>query len=294
MSDPTTLYIIGNGPARGEGMRWFEQWARKQRPGGVQAAALDLPPQPGREDYRKVVSRVQDEPGAVGALLASHRRELLAASRDQFADLTTEASLSGELSCLYKEDGQLVGHTTRPQAAGLALARFLGPGYWLRHDAELLCLGADGAAPALLTYVATRAPAGDRPPRLVLADHDMARLHDVEQLLQRLPVAGVEVQLFHTSNAAGNNQLLAGLPEHSVVVNASGQAQESPLTANARFPRHGAAWDLHHEPRTPFLHLAQSQPHDLALRVEDGTAFHELAWATGVGYVLGVDVVGGR
>jgi shikimate 5-dehydrogenase len=230
----------------------------------------------------------------VGALVGGQRRALLQATREQFEDLTTEASLSGELSCIYKEEGQLVGHTTRPDAAGRALAQLLGPGYWLRHGAQLLCLGAGGAALPLLTYFATRAPAGDRPQRLVLTSQDIEQLHMVEQLLQRLSVAGVSVQLFHTS-PAGNDQLLAELPDHSVVVNATPagpNAAQSPLTPAARFPQHGAAWDMSNTGDSPFLQLARTQANERPLRLQNAALFHKLAWQTGVGYVLGVEVDG--
>ena len=298
MTDSTTLYFIDNGPARGEGMRLFEQWARALRLGlspdaEPQAVALELPPDAGPQAYREAVSRVADEENAVGALVGWQRRALLEATRDQFEDLTTEASLSGELSCIYKEEGQLVGHSTRPDAAGQALVQLLGPGYWLRHGAELLCLGAGGAALPLLTYFASHAPAGDRPQRLVLTSQDIEELHVVEQLLQRLSVAGVSVQLFHTS-PTGNDQLLAELPDHSVVVNATaaGANGQSPLTPAARFPQYGAAWDMTNVDNGPFLQLARAQANERTLRLQDAAPFNKLAWTTGVGYVLGVEVGG--
>ena len=60
-----------------------------------------------------------------GALVTTHKIDLLKACRDLFDEFDYYAQLTGEISCISKRDGKLCGHAKDPISSGLALEAFL-------------------------------------------------------------------------------------------------------------------------------------------------------------------------
>jgi shikimate 5-dehydrogenase len=170
---------------------------------------------------------------------------------------------------------------------------FLPPDFWRRHKTELLCLGAGGAAVALLIHFATRTPATNRPQKLILIDRELSRLQYIEHLLRRLELAEMSVELIHNQHATSNDRLLQELPDYSVVVNATGMGKDipgSPLTKAARYPLHGTVWELNYRGALPFLKQARAQKEERDLQVEDGWEYFILGWTMVISYVFATNV----
>ena len=71
------------------------------------------------ENYRRAVAFIKDDPLSLGALVTTHKLDLLHACRDQFDRLDEFAEMMGEISSISK-DGGLVGHAKDPITSGLA------------------------------------------------------------------------------------------------------------------------------------------------------------------------------
>ena len=105
------------------------------------------------QNYRKAVAFIKQDPLSLGALVTTHKIDLLTACRDQFDRLDEFAELMGEISSISKDDGQLVGHAKDPITSGLALEAFLPQHHWQRTGAEAMVLGAGGSAIAVTWYM---------------------------------------------------------------------------------------------------------------------------------------------
>jgi len=135
--------------------------------------------------------------------------------------------------------------------------------------------------------------AEDRPKRLFLLDRDPAQLERAQTLLDRLPVGLPPVDLVLTQAAEENDRFLAGLPAHSLVVNATGVGKDlpgSPLSPNARFPDYGVVWELNYRGDLQFLRQARDQEQERHLIIGDGWQYFLLSWSLIVGLVFDAPV----
>lgn len=263
-----TIEFVGVTTGSSSIMRLFPLWARELGLDGAQIAGRDLPLRAPREDYRAVVEQVRDDPQTRGALVTTHKLALLESARDLFDELDPYAERLGEVSCISKRGGRLIGHAKDPITAGHALAALLGPDHFATTGAQVLCLGAGGAGTAIVVHLLDRE---DRPERIVVTDTDPERLREVAALgnVERAP-ADAAASLMHE------------LPAGSLVVNATGLGKDrpgSPLPDGARFPTGGVVWELNYRGELDFLHQARAQEAERDLRVADGWLYFLHGWA---------------
>jgi shikimate 5-dehydrogenase len=288
-----TMYFVGVSTEQSAALRMFPTWAEILGLEHARLQGLDLPPNAPAERYRQLVTHIKEDPQSLGARLTAHRLNVARAAGDLFHELSDDAELCNEVSCIYKRDGRLLGHATGPEVAGRASEQFLGAYYWRQHEADVLCLGAGSAAAALATYLATRANEENRPRRLLLVDRRETRLDEAQALLEHLSLSPMKAALIHNDRPQANDRLMSMLPPHSLVVNATGLGRDipgSPLTPAARFPQNGAAWELNERGERPFLQQARAQAAESDLRVEDGRRYFLLGWRKAVGYVFDLSI----
>ncbi|RPJ60514.1 MAG: shikimate dehydrogenase [Acidobacteria bacterium] len=287
-----TMYFIGVKTAGSAALRMFPRWAQGLGLENAQLVGLDFPLDASDRLYREAVMLIKDDPLSLGALVTSHKIRLRNAAGDLFDELTEDSRLVQEVSCIYKWDGRLIGHATDPSVSGRALGRLCGTIGASLRDGQALCLGSGGAGQSLLAYFRTKAE--DRPERLFVVDRDPGQLEKAQALLDRLPGAGTfPVELVLTKSAEENDEILARLPAHSLVVNATGVGKDipgSPLTGAAVFPDHGIAWELNYRGDLEFLRQAREQQQERHLTIGDGWQYFLLSWALIVGMVFNVSV----
>jgi shikimate 5-dehydrogenase len=248
----------------------------------VELVGRDLPIHAPPEQYRETVAWLREEPDNVGALVTTHKIDLYHAARDLFDDVDDYAQLLGEVSCIARRDGRLLGWATDPISAGRALEEILGPDYFSRTGGEVLCFGAGGAGNAITLYMLTELRAEEQPRRIIVTDPDPERLAMLEALHSRLD-SGAHVEYIRSGDAPVGDQLVAGLRDHSLVINATGMGKDrpgSPVSDDVRFPREGIAWELNYRGELRFLHTAWKQRDERNLRVEDGWAYFIFGWTT--------------
>jgi shikimate 5-dehydrogenase len=235
-----------------------------------------------------------------GAVVTAHKLGMYDAARHLFDATDRFVPLCREVSAIAKRDGQVVAFARDAVAAGATLRTLLGPGYWSHHRADVLCLGAGGAATAIALCLlsdpaaisADLRPASVLPRRILFVDIDRGRLAALRVMAGAVnPRARVEY-LCHAS-AEDNDALLAGLPPGSLIVNATGMGKErpgSPLTDRAAFPASAVVWDLNYRGDLRFLRQARAQQERQGLRVNDGWLLFLHGWTEALSPILDVDL----
>lgn len=247
---------------------------------GIEATleGVDLPLHAPREHYRAALQRIRDDSGVAGALVTSHKLDLVAAAADLFDRLDPLARQSGEVSCISKGPaGELIGHAKDPITAGLALADFVPADHW-RGGAEVLCLGSGGAALAIALHLAGSSPG---PSRMRVSDVRADRLDHLRAVLGRLG-GDLALDTRLCRGSGDNDRLLAELPPDSLVINATGLGKDrpgSPLGPDARFPARALVWELNYRGRLDLLRQARDQQRERALLIEDGWRYFLHGWS---------------
>jgi shikimate 5-dehydrogenase len=270
-------------------MRVFPRWAAALGLGDCELHGIDLPPRAPAADFRAVVRFIKDDPLSLGALVTTHKLDLLAAARDLFDGFDAYATALHEVSCLSKAQGRLLGHAKDPVASGLALAALLPEGHFRRTGAEVFVIGAGGAALAISVCLGHRT---DRPARLIVSDRDPARLREIAATHHRLAL-DLPIRHVHAVGDADNAAILPGLSDHSLVVNATGLGKDapgSPLPDAALFPRNGIAWDLNYRGDLRFMEQARRQAAARRLRVADGWVYFLHGWTRAIAEVFHIEI----
>jgi shikimate dehydrogenase len=249
----------------------------------------DIPVRGPREAYRSIVRSIREEGETVGALVTTHKMDLLAAARDLFDSLDPYAEAFREVSGIAKRGGRLHGSAKDPFSSGLALEHFLPAGHWREHpEAEALILGAGGAGLALSAYLMRPEHGGNRPARITLSDVNARNLETCREVHGRLERAA-ELRYVELGAGNTNDRLLAGLPPGSLVVNATGLGKDrpgSPLAGEGPFPMDGFAWEFNYRGELEFLRQARLQEISRRLTVEDGLVYFIFGWALVIGEVF--------
>lgn len=287
-----TFYFVGVTTGRSSIRRVFPRWAERLGLGDALLVGIDLPLHAPREDYRRVVEFIKQDPLSLGALVTTHKIDLYEACTDLFDRVDPLAQLMGEVSCLSKRDGRLVCHAKDPISSGLAVDDFLRPGYWQETRAEAFLMGAGGSAIAISWYLTRPERGEDRPSRIVVSNRSPQRLETFQQVYAEFG-GDVPVEVVHTPVPEDNDAVLAGLRPGSLVVNATGLGKDapgSPLTDAAVFPRDAVAWDLNYRGDLVFLDQARAAQAGRGVRVEDGWVYFLHGWTQVIAEVFDVQI----
>jgi len=280
-----TFTFIGVSTGQSSIMRVFPRWRDLLRLGDeVEMAGQDLPIHAPPARYRETVSRLRDDPTQLGALVTTHKIDLYQAAGDLFAETDHYARLCGEISCIARRDGRLLGWAKDPISAGRVLDGMLGPGYFGHTGGEVLCFGAGGAGVAITLHLLSRSGAHDRPARVTVTDRDLDRLEKLRRLQRRVD-SGASVHYLHTADPRAHDELVARLPAGSLVINATGMGKDtpgSPVSDRVVFPEQGIAWDLNYRGELDFLRQARAAGAGRRLRIEDGWDYFILGWTVAI------------
>jgi len=282
------MYFIGVSTAHSMIMRVFPDWANHLGLGSCRIHGIDLALHDEAEHYRQVVQFIKTDPFSLGALVTTHKIDLLRASRDMFDELDEFGSLMGEVSSLSKRDGRLVGAAKDPITSGLALRAFLPDGYWARTGADAFIIGAGGSSIALSSFLMRAEHGTDRPRRLFVSNRSSGRLEEMRQIHSQLHIS-FPVEYLHTPTPQDNDAVLARIVPGSLVVNATGMGKDSPgspVTGAVPFPKGSCVWDFNYRGELQFLHLARDQGATGELSIQDGWLYFVYGWLSVIGDVF--------
>ncbi|NLX11589.1 MAG: shikimate dehydrogenase [Chloroflexi bacterium] len=287
--DIPTMYFVGVTTGKSSIMKVFPRWSDILGL-GAQIAGYDAPLHAPDEVYRAIVEHIRHDPLSLGALVTTHKIDLLTATCDRFDYLDPYAQLCGEISSISKRGGRLRGHAKDPITSGLALQAFIEPGYWGRTGGHVLCLGSGGSAVAISVYLAERPDPADRPAKFIAVNRTQPRLDMLRDIHARLQT-DIEFEYILNEDPRINDDLMAALPPGSLVINATGMGKDlpgSPITDAGLFPENGWAWELNYRGELDFMHQAECQRASRGVKVEDGWIYFVHGWTQVIAEVFDV------
>ena len=263
-----TMYFVGVTTGKSSIMKVFPKWSDVLGI-GAHIVGYDCPIHGPAEDYLAIVRHIKADPLSMGALVTTHKIDLLTATRYEFDYLDPYALLCGEISSISKRHGTLRGHAKDPISSGLSLEAFVPRGHWGRTGGHVLCLGAGGSAVAISVYLAGLADKADRPQKFIAVNRSPGRLDALREIVRQLNT-DIEFEYILNEDPVENDAIMAQLPAGSMVINATGMGKDrpgSPVTNDAIWPQDGLVWELNYRGELDFMHQAREsgaglQPHD--------------------------------
>ncbi|MDZ7616014.1 MAG: shikimate dehydrogenase [Patescibacteria group bacterium] len=287
-----TMYFVGVTTGKSSIMQVFPRWAEHLGLDGAVIRGIDCRWHDDPQVYRRVVDFLRRDPLSLGALVTTHKIDLLNACRDMFDELDPYADLLGEVSSISKRDGKLVGHAKDPITSGLGLEAFLPEGHWEQRGAEALVLGAGGSSVAVTCYLMDPRHGTNRPSAIHVTNRSVPRLEEMERIHERIG-RPVPVYYHHCPTPEQNDAIVDRMGPRAVVLNATGLGKDapgSPITFAAQFPEDGYAWDFNYRGDLLFLEQARRQQAKRRLHVEDGWVYFLHGWTRVIAEVFHLDI----
>ncbi len=289
-AEKPTIYFIGVTTGKSSIMRVFPKWAEAL---GLDAVikGIDFQPHSAPEAYREAVAFIKEDPLSLGALVTTHKIDLYHACRDMFEYLDPFALKLGEISSISKKDGKLCGHAKDPISSGLALEHFVPRDYWKEHGGDVFLMGAGGAALAMSLYFGQEKSGEDIPKRVIISNRSVPRLESAKKILAGLNPA-IQFAFYHAPRPEDNDQILASLSPHSLIVNATGLGKDapgSPLTDQCEFPQGSLVWEINYRGERIFMEQAKAQQAEKNLYIEDGWIYFIHGWTQVVAEVFHIE-----
>jgi shikimate 5-dehydrogenase len=230
---------------------------------------------------------------SLGALVTTHKLDLLKACRDQFEGLDPLAEMMHEISSISKHDGQLTGHAKDPITSGLSLNAFLPEDHWRQTGAEAFVLGAGGSCIALTWHLMKKKHGANRPSKIIVSNRSQARLDEIRDFHRRLN-SGVQTEYVLAPTTAANDAVCCSLKPGSLIVNATGLGKDapgSPLSDAARFPKQSLVWEFNYRGDLLFLRQAEARRQaDHIRHIEDGWIYFVHGWTRVIAEVFHFDI----
>ncbi|MFN2303708.1 MAG: shikimate dehydrogenase family protein [Anaerolineales bacterium] len=287
-----TFYFIGVTTGQSSINKVFPLWMKDIGREDVVIEGWDCKIHDKPEKYREAVLQIKNDPLSLGALVTTHKIDLLNACRDLFDYLDPYAKITGEISSISKKDGLLEGHAKDPISSGLAMDAIVVKDYFSKTNGSVLSFGAGGSAIATFLHLASKEDKGDRPELFTFVNRSMGRLDHAQEMIEALDT-DIDVNYIQNSDPEVNDQIMAELPPKSVVINATGMGKDtpgSPVTWDGLFPRDGIAWEFNYRGELDFLHQALAQKNSRNIQVEDGWLYFIHGWTQVISQVLHFDL----
>jgi shikimate 5-dehydrogenase len=291
-AEKPTFYFIGVTTTKSSIMRVFPAWAKHLGLGDVDIRGIDLKWHDEPGNYREAVEFIKNDSHSLGALVTTHKIDLLKACRDLFEELDPYARLMGEISCISKRDGRLCGHAKDPITAGYSLEAFLPADYWKTSGAEALYLGAGGSSIAATSYMLDPKHGDNRPSRILVTNRSAPRLAEMREIHHQLGQP-IPVEYHHCPTPEDNDRIVNQLKPGSLVANATGLGKDapgSPITDNALFPENGFSWEFNYRGDLIYLDQSRRQAASRHLHVEDGWVYFIHGWTRVIAEVFNIEI----
>jgi shikimate dehydrogenase len=287
-----TFYFIGVTTGKSSIMKVFPEWMKVLGREDVVMEGIDCKIHAEPETYRKAVAQIKYDPLSLGALVTTHKIDLLNAARDMFEYLDPYAQITGEVSSISKLDGRLEGHAKDPITSGASLDAIIEKDYFSKTGGDVLSFGAGGSAIATLLHLINKKDPGDRPTRFTFVNRSQSRLDHAREMVSGLKT-DIEIEYIQNEDPAVNDKLMEKFPPYSIIINATGMGKDtpgSPITWDGKFPLNSIAWEFNYRGELDFMHQALAQVNSRKVKVEDGWIYFVHGWTQVVAQVLHFDL----
>lgn len=285
-----TFYFIGVTTGKSSIMKVFPLWMKELGRPAIVIEGIDHPMHDDPENYRRSVAQIKYDPLSLGALVTTHKINLLEAARDMFDYLDPNAQICGEVSSISKLEGRLEGHAFDPITAGLSMDAIVDKDYFSRTGGYVLCFGAGGSSVATALHLIRKQTSGGRPKKFVVINRSLPRLEGMRKMVET-QATDIEFEYIHNADPKTNDGIMARMPEGTIVINATGMGKDSPgspVTQDGLFPRNGIAWEFNYRGELDFMHQALAQRQSRNVVMEDGWLYFVHGWTQVVAQVLHV------
>lgn len=288
-----TFYFIGVTTSQSSIMKLFPLWAKKLN---IEAdiKGIDINIHAEAEVYREVVQFLKDDGLSLGALVTTHKIDLYNAAKDIFDELDTYAKLFGELSCISKRDGKLIGHAKDHISSKLAMESFVPNDYWEQNSGEVFIMGAGGSSIAITSNLVDKANKNNMPSKIYVSNRSKPRLESMKSIIKKIST-GIEIKYILAEEDTKNDIILSELKPYSLIVNATGLGKDrpgSPLSNKCDYPKHSLVWELNYRGDLLFMHHALKQKNEKDLHVEDGWIYFIHGWTQVIQEVFDINISG--
>lgn len=279
ISEKNTMYFIGVTTHNSSIMKIFPQWAEYLQLGDVRLDGINFVLHDKPENYRQVLKYIKKDAESLGALVTTHKIDMLKACRDLFDVLGSDAGLMNEISSISKEKGLLIGKAMDPVTSGLAFHHFIPEDHFVKNKGYLFIMGAGGSTIALTSHL-LRKGGKNLPEKIIVSNRSRGRLEEIERVHHQIK-STIPVEYRLTPEPEDNDSIMKNLPPGSVAVNGTGLGKDapgSPVTDAAEFPEGGFAWDFNYRGNLVFLDQAKAQREKKGLTIEDGWVYFLHGW----------------
>ena len=287
-----TLYFIGVTTSKSSIMNLFPKWAKYLRLGDCEIKGVDFMPHDETTKYRDCVEFIKKDPLSKGALVTTHKIDIFLSCADQFDYLDEHSTIMGEISCISKDGNKLLGHAKDPISSDLALKRILPEDHWKENGGEVLCLGAGGAAIAILYNLNKQKQNKNQPSKIFVTDIMKSRLESIKQIYRKFET-NIPIELHQCFETINNDKLPTNLKTHSLIINATGMGKDkpgSPFTWNVQYPQSSIVWELNYRGELIFLDQAEAQREKKNLTIHDGWVYFIHGWFEVIAEVFQLDI----
>jgi len=287
-----TFYFIGVTTGKSSIMKVFPLWMMVLGREEVVIEGMDckIHDEPGA--YRNVVAQIKYDLLSLGALVTTHKIDLLNAACDMFEYLDPYAQITGEVSSISKLEGRLEGHAKDPLTSGASLDAIIEKGYFGKTQGEVLCFGAGGSGVATLLHLINKKDNADRPAKFSFVNRSQGRLDHAKEMVGGLKT-DIEIEYICNSDPLINDGIMEKFPPYSLIINATGMGKDtpgSPVTWQGKFPLHSVSWEFNYRGELDFLHQSLAQVESRNVKVEDGWLYFVHGWTQVVAQVLHFDL----
>ncbi|MEO8355489.1 MAG: shikimate dehydrogenase [Chloroflexota bacterium] len=287
-----TFYFIGVTTGKSSIMKVFPLWMQVLGREEVVMEGVDCKIHDDCETYRRAVAQIKYDQNSLGALVTTHKIDLLNVARDMFEFLDPYAQITGEVSSISKLDGRLEGHAKDPLTSGASLDAIIEKGYFARTGGDVLCFGAGGSGVATLLHLINKKDKEDRPEKFTFINRSQGRLDHAKEMVSALET-DIEVEYICNSDPLVNDRIMETFPPHSIIINATGMGKDtpgSPITWDGKFPMNSISWEFNYRGELDFMHQSVAQVESRNVKVEDGWIYFVHGWTQVVAQVLHFDL----
>jgi shikimate dehydrogenase len=288
-----TFYFIGVDTGKSEIMKLFPLWIKELGLPDIRMRGYDIRPHGLPEKYRAIVRHIKEDPNALGALVTTHKIDIIRAAGDLFDYFDEYAKLFGEVSSISKKEGKLRGIAKDPITVGLALDAFLPKNYWINNKkTHVFIMGAGGSGIALSSYLMREDHGKNIPSKIIISNRSRSGLEHCMYVHKKLP-AVTTLEYIQAGIDKTNDEVVEDLPNGSLVVNATGMGKDvpgSPIHDETVIPKGSFVWDFNKRGSLEFLQQAHHQQYDRKLTVIDGWTYFIHGWSQVMAEVLTIDI----
>ena len=287
-----TFYFIGVTTGKSSIMKVFPLWMKILGREDVIIEGIDCKIHDDPDIYRQAVAQIKYDSLSLGALVTTHKIDLLSAARDMFDYLDPYAMITDEVSSISKLDGRLEGHAKDPITSGASLDAIIEKDYFAKTGGDVLSFGAGGSAIATLLHLINKKDKGDRPEKFVFVNRSQGRLDHAKEMVSGLET-DIEIDYICNSDPSVNDQIMDKFPPYSIIINATGMGKDtpgSPVTWEGKFPMHSISWEFNYRGELDYLHQSLAQAESHQVKVEDGWLYFVHGWTQVIAQVLHFDL----